>query len=155
MIHRCHLTSRDAFSWSSWSVCFGDVWLRNWDCWWTVLEWFLSWFFPTKLPGFFLICLRVSWMISEVRFSTIVKPSYTSELAQVLRNHNTYFWEGKRSLKVVFEAWQDQQPTTMHSHPYLQKPIRQMHSKKSNVEIKGKYAILTTTTKNSNIDINI
>jgi len=30
-----------------------------------------------------------------------------------------------------------------------------MHSKKSNVEIKGKYAILTTTTKNSNIDINI
>lgn len=136
VIHSCHLTSRDAFSWSSWSVCFGDIWFRNWD-WCTVVEWFVSWFCPTEFPGFFLICLRVSWMISEVRFSTIVKPSCTSELAQVLRR-SQHILLGREKVRereiciwsltgnnITNNLWQ-YNPIPIYIGP-RPKPTRQMH----------------------------
>jgi len=71
-LHSCHLTSRDALSWVSWLVwIFGCVGSCH--------ELFTSgdWFGASELFPLRLICsLRVSWMMSAVLFSTMVRPSW-------------------------------------------------------------------------------
>lgn len=91
--HSCHLTSRDAFSWSSCSVSFWGCCLLVciWGCCHMPLR-LVAWFCPAAPLGFFRICLRVSWIISAVRFSTFVRPSWKGGSALVQSKELWIIW---------------------------------------------------------------
>lgn len=80
------LTSRDALSWLSWLVWF---WSCIGGC--TVLLKPVNWFCAMGLFPFRLIwSLRVSWMISCVLPSTIVRPSCKERQEIALKNTMNY-----------------------------------------------------------------